>query len=126
MARPKKETSALPDGWQDTIIKLYSKGASSVEVKALLYRWVGSFSNDLWGRWLEEDEEFSETIKKGISLSNSWWEKEGRTNLQNSKFNYTGWYMNMKNRFKWRDRLDATSDDKPMSLTIVYPTRKKD
>ena len=60
---------------------------------------------------MEEEEEFSGTVKRGRQLSASWWEKIGRKNLENKDFSFTGWYMNMKNRFKWKDRHDVTSDE---------------
>ena len=107
--RPKEDLSTLPKNWNKDILDMYEEGASDVEVKAYILRARGSFSNDLWDRWLKEEDEFSETIKMGRVLSECWWTKEGRTNLKVSLFSYTGWYMNMKNRFKWTDRVDNTS-----------------
>lgn len=106
MARP-KEPLNLPDGWYNEVLEQYKQGASDVEIKAWIYSSRGSFSNDLWERWMEEEEQFSETIKVGKMLSEAWWSKEGRTGLQNPKFNYTGWYMNMKNRFGWKDKQEV-------------------
>ena len=82
-----------------------SEGASIVEVaglldidKATLYRWIDVNSEQF-------NQEFCDTIKRGLSKSQEWWEKKGRTNLENKDFNYTGWYMNMKNRFRddWQE-----------------------
>lgn len=69
--RPKATTGNLPEGWYNEILSLYQKGASDVEIKSLIYDWRGSFSNDLWDRWLAESVEFCQTIKKGRELRGS-------------------------------------------------------
>lgn len=108
--RPKIGLEILWEGWYNDILELYSEGASDVEIRALIYhktkeKTKASFG--LWERWLEEEEEFFETIKQGRMLSESWWSKTGRKNLSNKDFSYTGWYMNMKNRFGWRDKQEV-------------------
>lgn len=129
MPRPKKiqDTKAgrpksildLPDGWYNDVLDLYKQGASDVEIKALIYQWRGSFSNDLWDRWYKEESEFSETIKTGRLLSESWWHKSGRINLKDKDFSYTGWYMQMKNRFGWMDKNDITTNGKDLPGTMI-------
>lgn len=117
VGRP-KEPLELWEDWYNDILDLYKEGASNEEIKALIYEHRGSFSNDLWDRWIKEEEEFSETIKIGLMLSKAWWLKEGRINLKSIKepmgvsvtFNYTGWYMQMKNRFSWSDKVDNNTN----------------
>lgn len=124
--RPKKTfedaKKKMPKDWEEQIISLYSQGGSDVEVRGLLIDWLGSASFDLWERWLNEEPEFSQTIKRGRIKSQVWWESLGRTQLvqeagkeATTRFDTTLWYMNMKNRFKWTDRQDNTSGDKPMT-----------
>lgn len=108
--RPKNPFD-LPKGWQTDVLELYTDGASDVEIKVHIRGIRGSISNDLWDRWLEDEPEFSETIKIGRLISEAWWHKKGRTSLENQKFNYTGWYMNMKNRFGWRDKNELMGKD---------------
>jgi hypothetical protein len=102
-----KEAMELWEGWYDEVLGMYQEGCSDVEIKALVYHHRGSFSNDLWERWIKEEEQFSETIRVGKILSEAWWAKQGRTNLRTKEFNYTGWYMNMRNRFGWKDKTET-------------------
>ena len=124
VGRPKEDLSSLPDNWHEEVLQLYSEGAADVEIKALIYQWRGTFSCDLWNRWMKDYEEFSITIKKGRMLSESWWNKSGRKNLKEKDFSYTGWYMNMKNRFGWRDKQETTlqGGDKPIETIITLGT----
>ena len=108
MGRPTKYKDTLCD----TVINLMSQGASKTEVCAeididfdTLCDWCNSTSE-------RYNKEFSDAIKKGTRLSQAWWERKGRENLGDPKFSYTGWFMNMKNRFrkadeKWADKIDV-------------------
>jgi len=126
--RPKEtiEDSDFPNDWKEQILTLYLLGASNVEIKALIYDWKGTFSNDLWDRWLKEEPEFSETIKKGVLISEAWWHRNGRENLKDKDFNYTGWYMQMKNRFGWADKqvIEENINDKVALLKELPPDER--
>ena len=126
MSRPKQKVeSELWDGWYNDILELYKEGASDVEIKALIYERKGSFSNNLWERWMEEEPQFWETIKMGRLLSEAWWNRKGRKGLENKEFNYTGWYMNMKNRFGWTDKQEIKQDVTSNQLEVVVKRMDK-
>lgn len=129
VGRPIDKIDSLPKEWYKDVLALYKEGASDVEIKALIYEWRGSFSNDLWDRWLREEPEFSETIRAGRLLSEAWWNRSGRENLVNREFNFHGWYMNMRNRFGWSDKqeIDHTSGGEKIEPTrIVFGKPSRD
>ena len=103
--RPKKSLDSLPENWQKKILDIAQQGASEVEIRVAL----DGISDDLWYRWIKEEPEFSRTIKKAKLFCQAWWECQGRTNLNNRDFNHGLWYMNMKNRFGWKDKQDDIS-----------------
>src|SRR5690554_1509509 len=77
---PKIGLEVLWEAWYNDILSLYSEGASDVEIRALIYEKTDKetkMSYTLWDRWMQEEVEFSETIKIGRLLSESWWHKEG-------------------------------------------------
>ena len=113
MAKPTKYNSEMCK----KVIELMSEGASLCEVAAKL-----GICEDEIHEWKEKIPEFSDAIKKGKLLSQVWWEKQGRLNLTNKNFNYTLWYMNMKNRFGWRDKQDVQLDiSEGTSGVIILP-----
>lgn len=95
--RPTKYSADMPQ----RAIDLMSQGASLIEVAADL-----GVSRATLSKWQLDDSKpaFVEAIKKGVELSEAWWMREGREALRDTKFNHGLWYMNMKNRFRWRDR----------------------
>lgn len=121
--RPKIGLEILWDNWQIDILEMYKVGSSDVEIRALIAEKTDDgikASYNLWDRWLEEEIEFCEIIKKGRLLSEAWWQNQGRTNLKESKFNPTLWYMNMKNRFGWRDKQELTGPGGgPLAFTKI-------
>ncbi|MCK4500267.1 hypothetical protein KAU11_07205 [Candidatus Babeliales bacterium] len=120
VGRPQKTLNDLPSNWEEIIIDLKTKGGSDTECKAEL-----NISNDLWEALIAREPKFSETIKRGALLCEAWWVKAGREGIyqtsggktEHSNLNPVLWYMNMKNRFGWRDKHDiAHSGD--MSITV--------
>jgi len=92
--------------------EMMMQGASHIEVIAEI-----DICEDTFYRWKQENKEFSESVARGKLLSQAWWERMGRVNLENNKFNYRGWYMNMKNRFSWSDKQNVKKDE---VTTVIF------
>lgn len=108
---PAITTADFPDGWQEAIIELGAEGGSKGEALGLL-RITHTTFESLYRR----DEEFRVVEDTRQVLCAAWWEKVGReASGGRRKIDSTAWIFNMKNRFKWKDRNDVTSDDKGLT-----------
>lgn len=101
--RPRVEViDRLAEGWQTKFVEMGSEGCSDVEIRAEF-----GISDDLWYRWIEEDDEFSRTYKKAKAACHAKWEQMGRKMaFGQAEGNPATWIFNMKNRFGWRDKQD--------------------
>jgi len=95
-----------------------------------LYNWI-----KLAGEGNTFYQPFSDAKKKGVEKCRLFWERIGvrmtlglpikfidaetHKEIETKRYNTTAWIFNMKNRFKWRDTFDVTSDDKPMSTLPI-------
>lgn len=123
--RPSISLNDLPENWIEIMISLSEEGASIIELAVEL-----GISRDTFYEISKREEEFSDTVKKCKDLSEAWWTRKGRKNLENKDFNYTGWYMNMKNRFGWTDKqeIDHTTKGSAISvpqINIINPLNDK-
>lgn len=114
----------------DGMVDLMSEGASITEASGLLgvsIETIYDWSNPKSPRFKQE---FSDALSEGKRLSAVWWEAKGRKNLENKDFSYTGWYMNMRNRFGWRDKqeVEQTSTNTNLNATVdvANPQAAKD
>lgn len=114
LGRPTKTLEDLPKDWENMVISLMSEGGSKKEVITELK--IGS---QLFYEFISRYEEFSNAIKRGEELSESFWEKQGRINLYNKGFNTALWYINMKNRFGWKDKIESTLNGENMVINLV-------
>lgn len=81
--------------------------------------------------WNKEIPLFSAAISRARELAQSWWERQGRENMfdsKESKFNEKLWAINVYNRFPetWRDRrsIEITgADGGPIELASVDQLR---
>ena len=106
--RPKKTLNDLPKDWEKEAIKLYKDGASDIEVRVTIL----GISNDLWGRFLQEEPLFSETITHGRELAKVWWMKKGRTGVDSREVNPKMFELNMMNRYGWGKNVKSENNTK--------------
>ena len=108
----------------ETVIELMSQGASKFEVAAEL-----GISTETIYEWCERYEVFSDAIKKGEQLSQAWWENIGRKYLvehhMGDRLNTALWFINMKNRFSWRDTIDVNQKTKVVVKHVKENAKKK-
>lgn len=103
--RPKKslDSLSLPSNWKVTVFKLASQGLSKEEIYLHHYR----INPYLFDALYEREAEFFEVVKKAELLCKGWWMEIGRKSLKKQYFHDALWYMNMKNRFGWKDRSEV-------------------
>ncbi|WP_423063755.1 hypothetical protein [Candidiatus Paracoxiella cheracis] len=94
------------------VLEFMREGKSLAEVSLdlnidylTLHRW-----QDPSSKYYKPD--FCKAIKKGKWFAQGAWEKAGREGLDKKDFNCALWYMNMKNRFGWRDKQEIKQDVK--------------
>jgi len=105
--------------YADIVMNLMYEGASIVEVCHELKICKQTFYN-----WCKEHDMFLDSKKRGVDFSEGWWCKQGRIQLENKEFNSTLFYMNMKNRFGWADKVESKTDvslNKPEPLQFTSP-----
>lgn len=108
------KTKDFGEGWEQRLYKLGSRGGTMQEMAALLKISQWQFKH-LVGR----DEYFEAVVITAEELAEAWWLKNGRTNLTNKQFHPSLYYMNMKNRYGWKDRQDITSKDEQLPTPIL-------
>lgn len=91
----------------EEIIQYMRDGKSLAEFAAHI-----NVARDTVNEWANVHPEFSAAKKHAIELSEAWWTSQGRIALREREFNHVLWYMNMKNRFGWRDKQEIEMDNK--------------
>lgn len=93
---PRKE---LPFGWKEKLMALSEEGAGIAEI----LKEIG-ISRNRHDAYMKDTPEYSAAFEDARLISEAWWMKQGRDNLNNKNYNNTMWIFNMKNRFYWRDQ----------------------
>ena len=93
--------SEYKDEFCEIALNVLKDGGSIVQVCAEI-----GINRDTFYDWTNKEsprfkDSFSDTIKSGLMLSQSWWEKQGKLATFNSEgFNATSYIFTMKNRFR--------------------------
>lgn len=113
----------------EEVLNLFKQGKSIAQVCLKM-----DINKSTFYEWKEKHEEFSNAIKEGLHFSQGWWEEQGQQGLWYSniegaeKLNYTGWFMNMKNRFKndWKDKQpeEIQEEQKPQKVVLELKYKK--
>jgi len=114
--RPRKVDIANEGGehWADKLVRLYSEGASDVEVCAEL-----KLSNRQFLSKERDDPVFAELVEFGRLASKAWWMQIGRkaAKLGSPAQAFNFWSANMKNRFGWNDKTEISEGRTTDSLS---------
>jgi DNA-binding transcriptional regulator YiaG len=102
--------------------------------KDTLYEWEKAVYPDNYPeealRGTKKYQEFSDSKKIAFDLNRHYWENAGKTLMFMGAKDVSPsvWIFNMKNRFKWRDNVDVTTDGKKVDtlnglLGLLQPTK---
>lgn len=106
---PHELDTQLGKGWEDTILSLYKEGAGDPEVASALRITMAMFDRFYQGYAI-----FEEYVNKGRSDARAWYERVGRNGLikSNGDLNHQLWFLIMKNRYGWKDKMDEDDHNK--------------
>lgn len=96
-----RPTKYEPEWMNAKIVELMKGGRSKTQVAAAL-----GINRDSLYEWCKNNTEFSDTMKWGETLSQSWWEDRLIDAVYDKDINMRALEINVKNRFRdhWGDR----------------------
>jgi len=106
----------------ETLPSYFKDGQSVAEVCVDI-----QISKDTFYEWVSKYPEFSDAYKKGLELSQHWWEKVGRAGMVGKlPVNPALWIFNMKNRFRteWNDRTQIEHSGN-VDITAIGPAERE-
>lgn len=104
----------------EQIVDLMRNGESIEEASHAL-----NLSKDTVYQYAKKYPEFSDALKRAVQVSYVWWLRNGREALREKEFNYTGFYMQMKNRFGWTDKKEIKHEGETSRVVIEIPKEEK-
>lgn len=104
----KPQFEDLPDGWETMILSGFAEGRGPVEVWLSIPMQNGKrrLTRAFWNKFIKENEYFAAVVDFGLEIYEAWWVARGREKLEERDFNHVLYYMNMKNRHGWRDKIE--------------------
>ena len=118
LGRPPKYRKEIAE----TLPEQFKDGQSVIEVCGQI-----GISKQTFYRWVDEHPDFSDAYKKGLELSQQWWEKLGRAGTVGKiPVNTVMWIYNMKNRFRadWNDRIQIEHSG-GIDITSLTPAQRE-
>lgn len=113
--------SDLPENWKEIITEIYRDGGTDVECRCALPTPSNPvMSQPLWERLIEEEPEFSLTVKAGRALAETWHQQIARRGMLMGKdFNAGVFGLVMKNRFGWSEKQENKNNNSgSVSVTV--------
>lgn len=94
-----------------------SKGLSYESFAAVVGTWHGTLYN-----WEKQYPEFLEAKKLAFDKCRMWWEAIGIQGMLGKHKNFSAavFCFNMKNRFKWKDKVEVTTEDEDGTSKPVH------
>lgn len=102
----------------EALIEHMSQGLSFEAFSAVI-----DVNQDTLHEWAKVHSRFSEAKKQAFSKCRLFWEKigiEGIWNVEGKTLNTGNYCFQMKNRFKWTDRVEVEAGEKMRPIVLAY------
>lgn len=99
--------------WAKELIELYTQGYSDAEVAAHMKITISEYYKQM-----QDTPAFAKLVEFGRTLSQAFWEGQGRKNLTNKQFNTPLWAFYMKNKFGWADKSEVKSESENVNVEL--------
>lgn len=108
----------LPKSFKRKAMLMYAKGCSDAEIQA-----VFGILPSSWEEWLTAYPDFADTVALGNARAKAWWERNARQYVTQpqAKFNGGLWYMNMKNRYGYKDEKSVEHKGQVQHAFVALP-----
>lgn len=118
-----KNYEELPRSFRRNAMGMFAIGASEPEVQSKF-----GIAKKSWEEWVTLYPEFAEFVSVGLNRAQAWWELQARNYVSesSSKFNAALWFMNMKNRFGYKDQKELKIEERSLIGHVLLPPEALD